>query len=176
MMPSTVKITQELFLSPDFQALSYGTRMLYVAMLAECDSTGVCTFDIDAANDYDFSYNAMKANRKALKDAGFVEYVGASEFLMLRQGEGKAVILPADFLLSDSFLKLKSSDQLIYLALWMESNDCVALFGKAATEKYGFNYMTIQTHIETIRQAKLLRCKDIEEYRLMPVDGLEVIS
>ena len=173
---NAVTITQELFLLPDFQALNYGARVLYLEMLAECDSDNVCTFDINHAYDYDLSYAGMKTNRKALKDTGFVEYISESVFLMRRQGTGRAVILPHDFLLSNSFLKLKNLDKLVYLALWMESNDRVALFGKAAAKKYGFNYMTILTHIEAIRQAELLRCKDIEQYRLTPVEGLEVIS
>ena len=170
-----IRITQELFLSPEFQALNFGTRALYIFMMAESDEDGVCFFDIDASNDYDLSYNIAKRNKKILKDAGFISYISPSEYMLCHQGKGRAVKTPKEFLLSD-FGELTSQTQLIYFALWMESKGDIARFDRPTVTKYGFSYATVLKHVESLRQAKLLRCHDINEYRLLPIEGMEVIA
>lgn len=170
------KITQELFLSPDFQALTPGKKQLYIAMLAEVEEDGICRFDIDDAEAYGMNCVVMKQQRQALIDAGFIEYVSPSEFTVLHEGSGPGVKIPRDFLRSDRFQSLKMSTQLFYMALWLEAKDGICRFDPKTSKRYGFTHQLTLDYAEGIRQAGLLRCKDVNEYRLTPVEGLEVIS
>ncbi len=69
---SFIRIGQTLLKSTQFQALSTGTRYLYVCMAAESKGEREFTFPLSAAKSYGITKNSLTRHVEELKRAGFI--------------------------------------------------------------------------------------------------------